>query len=421
MRVLIKIPGDSNTEPLVDEMFIYGYESAGGTWTGELVRDPVGLQPLSQYFIDAAELDYDMLIAPVGCPSTYALYASYFYSVYGFQTVLAVGANSPSHINSLPEHSVLLGGAGLDGENDTGYTPDFFDSHPISQSSIEYINKLSESRIRVRVTPSANLWLPSYGQLVKFTEVSGWENNPLGKLPARGFYLDEPTNPSDPPEYIDNYYRYNKFPVEHALGVGVSQAGGTVETVYQSYSVPYIAGKLAYIKERRTVLYGSCSWWEARYCARVTASGNNIRDLINGYGIINVNEAINYQGSIPLDEFTHLPSQLPNLTYEVSSVEGYVNISMPMVPSALGYHLYNSLDEEIYSIVFNIDEDITVNVPCVYQYKLNDFVPKYAAESALPLKYKVSRFGEYSNFSNLLELPASLAQTSFKFLRLTNE
>ena len=66
-----------------------------------------------------------------------------------------------------------------------------------------------------------------------------------------------------------------------------------------SHSSPYIMGKLYKIKE-----YLSCSWWETRYRARMTCDkGEQNRvsqshDLFNGYGKINILNAINYTGSI---------------------------------------------------------------------------------------------------------------------------
>lgn len=65
-----------------------------------------------------------------------------------------------------------------------------------------------------------------------------------------------------------------------------------------SYSNGVILGKILKIKETL-----SCSWWEARYRARMTASNNGTRDINNGYGKINVTNAINYNGSIIADPY----------------------------------------------------------------------------------------------------------------------
>lgn len=60
-----------------------------------------------------------------------------------------------------------------------------------------------------------------------------------------------------------------------------------------SFSNGVIAGKLFKIKVER-----NCDWWEARYCARTTASGNGVWNKNDGYGIIDVDAAINYSGEI---------------------------------------------------------------------------------------------------------------------------
>ena len=72
-----------------------------------------------------------------------------------------------------------------------------------------------------------------------------------------------------------------------------------------SYSNPIIASKLKKIKEAR-----ECGWWEARYCARITADrnepnrpANTIWHNLNGFGKINVANAIAYNGSIPPDPY----------------------------------------------------------------------------------------------------------------------
>lgn len=57
-----------------------------------------------------------------------------------------------------------------------------------------------------------------------------------------------------------------------------------------------ICGKILKIKD---VL--ACTWWEARYRARQTASNSGTWDKFNGYGQINVAAAIAYAGAIADD------------------------------------------------------------------------------------------------------------------------
>ncbi len=72
-----------------------------------------------------------------------------------------------------------------------------------------------------------------------------------------------------------------------------------------SFSNPIIAAKILTIMDAR-----DCTFWEARYCARITADrnepnrpANTIWHNLNGFGKINVANAIAYNGSIPADPF----------------------------------------------------------------------------------------------------------------------
>lgn len=73
---------------------------------------------------------------------------------------------------------------------------------------------------------------------------------------------------------------------------------------YSSYSNGIILGKLLKIKDTL-----NCSWWEARYRARMTADRTepnretSLWDLRNGYGKINVANAIAYTGEIITDPY----------------------------------------------------------------------------------------------------------------------
>jgi len=75
-----------------------------------------------------------------------------------------------------------------------------------------------------------------------------------------------------------------------------------------SFSNGYVLGKLLKIKDTL-----DCSWWEARYRARMTADRPEDNretwfwDLRNGYGIINVAAAIGFDGAIPDDPYQPAP------------------------------------------------------------------------------------------------------------------
>lgn len=65
-----------------------------------------------------------------------------------------------------------------------------------------------------------------------------------------------------------------------------------------SYANGYITGQILKVKE--TLL---CSWWEARYRCRMTASENGVYSSTNGFGFINVLAAIAYNGTIIADPY----------------------------------------------------------------------------------------------------------------------
>lgn len=75
-----------------------------------------------------------------------------------------------------------------------------------------------------------------------------------------------------------------------------------------SFSNGYILGKLLYIKDQL-----SCSWWGARYRARMTAyrlepnRTTSPWDLYNGYGRIQTGSAIAFSGTIDVDPYLPIP------------------------------------------------------------------------------------------------------------------
>jgi len=77
---------------------------------------------------------------------------------------------------------------------------------------------------------------------------------------------------------------------------------GNPATDGSSYSNGMVLGKL--LKIRDTLV---CTWWEARYRARQTASNGGVWDKFNGYGKISVAAAIAFIGSIPDDPYLALP------------------------------------------------------------------------------------------------------------------
>lgn len=75
-------------------------------------------------------------------------------------------------------------------------------------------------------------------------------------------------------------------------------ADGIPEIGASSYSNGVILGKILKIKDTL-----GCTWWEARYRARMTTNQLGSWSVNNGYGIINVTSATLFTGSIIADPY----------------------------------------------------------------------------------------------------------------------
>lgn len=101
-----------------------------------------------------------------------------------------------------------------------------------------------------------------------------------------------------------------------------------------SYSNGYIAGQIAYIKDSL-----NCSFWEARYRARVTSSRTTYTGE-NGYGSINIASAIAYAGEIIADPYNTL-GDIGTINAELTNdYTGTVSITIDAVTNALEYEIY---------------------------------------------------------------------------------
>lgn len=173
-------------------------------------------------------------------------------------------------------------------------------------------------------TSSFNLFFPNLGYTIY--GVNGFSNNPNGEYGITNWVN------------IDGYG--DKFELIHNLGTGAYTGGGHTSFNSQSYSTPYIAGKLSFIRDSISHLYSrECTWWEARYRARMTASGGGVYDSISGYGRIDVLKAINYKGKIPADPY----NILGNIGKVSVARDGEtLKLNFPSVLNASRYVLYNN-------------------------------------------------------------------------------
>jgi hypothetical protein len=95
---------------------------------------------------------------------------------------------------------------------------------------------------------------------------------------------------------------------------------------YQSYSTPYIAGKMVWTKEQR-----GGDWDDTIGACIVTASEGGVFDSINGYGIISVTGAG--------DSLIDINLEAPELVLSETSV-GNVGLIWNIIPFADSYEVY---------------------------------------------------------------------------------
>lgn len=143
-----------------------------------------------------------------------------------------------------------------------------------------------------------------------------------------------------------------------------------------SYSNGYIAGKMAYIKD-----WYNCTDWEARNIARQTASRSNNFTDENGFGIINLNAAINTFINIPKDEIINL-SDIGNML--VTRDKNQININVDAIENATKYKIYRN-DELIYNGSNNIFTD-TITPTGEFNYKYKAYNSKEETSFSTPQK-----------------------------------
>ena len=201
------------------------------------------------------------------------------------------------------------------------------------------------------------------GQGLTFSGVGGFDNNPNG--------LNASTWWSEVSGWGDI------FKIQHTLGSGSYAGGARLYYITQSYSTPYIAGKLTDIK-----LNLGCSWAEAIGRALVTASEDNSFDTYNGYGIIDVLSAISIPNrSIVLDA--------PVITSTKITASSYI-IEWDIIPNV-----------DIYEVFFRgekVDE-----VPAMRTNYLFGGARLTRSKRNF-IKVRAKRGETYSEFSNVIEI-----------------
>jgi len=206
------------------------------------------------------------------------------------------------------------------------------------------------------------------GSGISIKDVTGFENNPNGRFEVS--------------EYVNNDGYGNKIKIRHSLGTGSYVSGGSMIFATQSYATPYIAGQLAFIKDSL-----NCDWNEAWGRAIATASNYPDFDTYNGYGYINVADAIALedislsQTAISVDVFT----------YDYGDDTKYQTITWSIDPFA-----------EYYEIWYRGELWVTLKSH-ILKYQLIQERGGKGTKNYIKIRSK--RADSYGEFSELLELP----------------
>lgn len=158
--------------------------------------------------------------------------------------------------------------------------------------------------------------LPKVGDYIYLTGVTGFADNPSGRFKVT--FVAGP------------YVR-----IAHTAGAGTYGGGATLKKEWVSGAIAAVAAKVGKIMRER-----DCGFWEARYCARETASEGGTHDVTTGFGEIDVDAAIAFAGAIPADPYDTLGAA-PVVT--ASTVDSLIRrFSFPAVANAKEYRIFRN-------------------------------------------------------------------------------
>ena len=156
--------------------------------------------------------------------------------------------------------------------------------------------------------------LPKVGDYIYLTGVTGFADNPSGR-----FKLTFVAGP---------YVR-----IAHTAGAGTYGGGATLKKEWVSGAIAAVAAKIGKIMRER-----DCGFWEARHCARETASAGGTHAVTTGFGEIDVDAAIAFAGAIPADPYDTLGAA-PTLSSSVVDDRTF-RFSFPEVDNAKEYRIF---------------------------------------------------------------------------------
>ena len=205
------------------------------------------------------------------------------------------------------------------------------------------------------------------GTGITLKDITGFSNNPNGTYQVT--------------EYINQDGYGNKIKISFNLGSGTYAGGGSMLYATQSYSTPYIAGQLAYIKD-----ITGYDWYDVLGNAIVTSSNYSYFDTHSGYGFIRINKAV--------DKLIDKDLLTPEIILEYSQ-SGYIVINWNFIPFAKEYEIYfrGELIETVNAHILRY----------IIQPGAYDYYPNISASKKNYIKIRAKRNDEYSDFSNEVE------------------
>lgn len=321
MKIIIALVTTIEGEPDIEACFVQGYESAGGEFTGEIyiLENIEEGTPYEDVFEYAKNNGYEMVITNQGINEVTINNISKYYNQ-GILAVIPAGSNNYQDLLVSEKTHAIRTGAGNE-FNATAYEVDFFDKDPFYLfGGITNISQLTPEKVLVE-TDTDGLFVDGLNAFwVELSGITGFANNYNGMV-----------------RIVDGLSVYpsgDKFTFTGSLGAGTYGEEGEFRQDFSSYSTPYIAGKMAYIKDQI-----NCSWWEVRYRMQKSSSRNGIYDTYDGWGIPDAGDAINFSGILPLDPYDTLGDEPLVLETQIAGESFY--LKMNPILNAEYYRLYN--------------------------------------------------------------------------------
>jgi len=202
---------------------------------------------------------------------------------------------------------------------------------------------------------------------ISLNGITGFQNNPNGNFGVS--------------EFVNNDSYGDKCKIVHSLGTGTYGGDGVGTFATESYSTPFIAGQLAYIKD-----VTGFDWYDVIGNALVTSSNYPTPDEFSGYGYLQIDKAI--------DPYIDKTLTAPVLELEEQQT-GAITFSWNMIPYAKKYEIY-----------FRGELIVTLNAQII-RYTLSPgalgFYPNISSSKRNLIKVRAVRDSEYSDFSNEIE------------------